>query len=64
MSGNCSRKPGGRGMGLHISRESLARIGLGLTLDDSGPRGGATFRITPIKAQLEQGEAPADESAG
>ena len=30
---NFSRKPGGRGMGLHISRATLSRVGLRLTLD-------------------------------
>ena len=29
-----SRKPGGRGMGLHISREVLHRVGYELTLMD------------------------------
>ena len=42
-----SRKPGGRGMGLHIGRESLRRVGFDLKLiagDD-----GATFGIVPIE---------------
>ncbi len=44
---NFSRKPGGRGMGLHISRETLAKVGLNLTLDQSSPSTGAVFRISP-----------------
>jgi signal transduction histidine kinase len=44
---NFSRKPGGRGMGLHISRETLARVGLGLSLDPREEGKGATFRISP-----------------
>ena len=42
-----SRKPGGRGMGLHIGRESLRRVGFDLKLiagDD-----GATFGIAPME---------------
>ena len=42
-----SRKPGGRGMGLHIGRESLRRVGFDLKLiagDD-----GATFGIVPME---------------
>jgi len=44
---NFSRKPGGRGMGLHISRETLARVGLMLKLDPREDGSGATFRISP-----------------
>lgn len=44
---NFSRKPGGRGMGLHISRETLARVGLRLSLDPRQEGKGATFRISP-----------------
>lgn len=46
---NFSRKPGGRGMGLHISRETLANVNLQLTLDDGPPENGAVFRIAPLK---------------
>ena len=42
-----TRKPGGRGLGLHISREVLDRVGYSLQLDPPGPDSGATFRITP-----------------
>ena len=46
---NFSRKPGGRGMGLPISRETLSRAGLKLTLDPSthSKEEGAVFRISP-----------------
>jgi signal transduction histidine kinase len=40
-----TRKPGGRGLGLFIARESLRKEGYQLTLLPSGPSGGATFRI-------------------
>jgi signal transduction histidine kinase len=46
---NFSRKPGGRGMGLHISRQTLARVGLTLSLDKRQEGKGATFRISPQK---------------
>ena len=42
-----SRKPGGRGMGLHIGRESLRRVGFDLCLTDGEE--GATFGIVPKK---------------
>jgi signal transduction histidine kinase len=42
-----TRKPGGRGMGLKISREVLDREGWELTLADSKPGEGATFLIKP-----------------
>jgi signal transduction histidine kinase len=48
---NFSRKPGGRGMGLHISRESLAKVGLLLALDSKASAAGAIFRISPIEGQ-------------
>ncbi len=41
-----SRKPGGRGMGLHIGRESLHRVGFDLRLIE-GDRG-ATFSVVPV----------------
>lgn len=41
-----SRKPGGRGMGLHIGRESLRRVGFDLYLMDGVE--GATFSIAPM----------------
>ena len=41
-----SRKPGGRGMGLHIGRESLRRVGFDLQLIEGN--GGATFGVMPV----------------
>ena len=49
---NFSRKPGGRGMGLHISRETLAKVDLLLTLDERRADAGAVFRISPAKGPL------------
>lgn len=43
---NFTRKPGGRGMGLHISRQALQKFGYSLTLDDLKSGEGATFRIS------------------
>lgn len=45
---NFSRKPGGRGMGLHISMQALKRLGYSLTLDDAAYNQGATFRISKL----------------
>ena len=42
-----SRKPGGRGLGLHIGRETLRRAGLELELVDA--EDGATFGVRPEK---------------
>ena len=42
-----TRKPGGRGMGLRISRDLLARAGYDLLLADSKRGQGATFLIKP-----------------
>jgi len=47
FSMNFSRKPGGRGMGLYISRESLAKVAYKLTLDPISGSEGAVFRISP-----------------
>ena len=41
-----SRKPGGRGMGLHIGRESLRRVGFDLRLIEWET--GATFGVVPV----------------
>ena len=53
---NFSRKPGGRGMGLHISRETLSRVGLQLTLEPSSRVAGAAFRISPNDGVRHDGE--------
>ncbi len=42
-----SRKPGGRGMGLHIGRETLRRVGFDLQLIDGDQ--GAIFGVVPVK---------------
>jgi signal transduction histidine kinase len=44
-----TRKPSGRGLGLHISRDALNRVGYDLTLDAPVKGQGATFRISPKK---------------
>lgn len=44
-----TRKIGGRGLGLYISRDVLAKAGYSLMLDNTEPASGATFRITPNK---------------
>ena len=51
-----TRKPGGRGMGLHISRATLREVGYDLILEASGRRRGATFLIAPIKAKDEEAD--------
>lgn len=42
-----TRKPGGRGLGLHISRDVLGRAGYELTVGEPGSGEGAIFRIKP-----------------
>ena len=53
---NFSRKPGGRGMGLHISRETLLRTGFSLTLDIDERSVATTFRISKIDSNINTGE--------
>jgi signal transduction histidine kinase len=43
-----TRKPGGRGLGLYISREVLNREGFDLILDRASDDRGALFRIVPL----------------
>jgi len=50
---NFSRKPGGRGMGLHITREALAKAGFQLSLDNNRDVKGAHFRISPVEVSRE-----------
>jgi len=50
-----TRKPGGRGMGLKISRDVLARAGYDLLLADSRPGDGTTFLIK-LKPLNKEGE--------
>lgn len=42
-----TRKPGGRGLGLYISREVLEKAGYKLELDQEASKAGAAFRIEP-----------------
>ena len=42
-----TRKPGGRGLGLYISRDVLNRVGYDLTIDDPLDGQGTLFRIQP-----------------
>ena len=44
---NFSRKPGGRGMGLYISRTALKRVGYTITIDTENRGEGTTFVIAP-----------------
>lgn len=48
---NFTRKPGGRGMGLHISQQALDRLGYHLSLDPPTRGTGACFRISKITKQ-------------
>ena len=48
-----SRKPGGRGLGLHISRDALRRDGYDLLLDESNHGYGARFLIAPTSEDSE-----------
>ena len=50
-----TRKPGGRGMGLHIARATLREIGYDLILEDGGSACGGAFLITPIKDETDGG---------
>jgi signal transduction histidine kinase len=49
-----SRKIGGRGMGLFISREILKTEGFKLTLEDYHQNEGASFIIEPIQDQYSE----------
>ena len=49
---NFTRKPGGRGMGLHISKQVLERLGYELNIDPPVPGTGACFRISKM-SQIE-----------
>ena len=43
-----TRKPGGRGMGLHIARETLREAGYDLNLEDTDGEWSTTFLIKPL----------------
>ena len=51
-----TRKPGGRGMGLHIARETLREVGYDLILEAPGPGWSTTFLIAPIKEKDEKAD--------
>jgi signal transduction histidine kinase len=53
-----TRKPGGRGMGLHISCEALRRVGYRLLLAESRDGVGATFIIRPFDELQTEEQAP------
>jgi signal transduction histidine kinase len=59
-----TRKPGGRGLGLYISREVLARAGYDLTLDPFIEGEGATFRIKKKDSTVEAGLDGDDPASG
>lgn len=46
-----SRKVGGQGMGLYVSRETLKQEGFDLKLDDYNPNSGARFIIEPAREE-------------
>lgn len=48
-----TRKPGGRGMGLYISREVLRKIGYTIALDNTASTRGASFRIEPENTETD-----------
>ncbi|HCD6391058.1 TPA: HAMP domain-containing histidine kinase, partial [Escherichia coli] len=48
-----TRKTGGRGMGLFISKECLSRDGFTIRLDDYTPEQGAFFIIEPSEETSE-----------
>ena len=52
-----TRKPGGRGMGLHISRQGLRSVGYDLTLADQKAIKGAMFLIGPRRIDEEERDA-------
>ena len=49
---NFSRKPGGRGMGLYISRSTLEKAGYTISVDPKGTGIGVTFVIAPATVNV------------
>lgn len=49
-----SSKPGGRGMGLYISRETLRKDGFDLVLENPGEHNSPTFRIITEKKDVSE----------
>ena len=52
-----TRKPGGRGMGLHISRQTLREVGYELVLEDRGLDWSTTFLIAPTEEEDNEADA-------
>ena len=52
-----TRKPGGRGMGLHISRQTLRGVGYDLVLGDGGSDWSTTFLVVPIEREDKEADA-------
>lgn len=53
-----TRKPGGRGLGLYISRDVLKRVDYDLLLDEPSEGQGAAFRIQPVRNSNALTEGP------
>ena len=49
-----TRKPGGRGMGLYISRATLRRVGYDLVLVHERDGNGSTFVIRPVRSEEQE----------
>ena len=49
-----TRKPGGRGMGLHISRATLRRVDYDLALVHEKDGNGSTFVIRPVRSEKQE----------
>ena len=52
-----TRKPGGRGMGLAISRQTLREVGYDLTLEIRDTKGSTTFLIGPLAGEEKKPDA-------
>jgi len=61
--GTTSRKYGGTGLGLTISRELARLLGGEISLHSDGPGTGATFMLYLPEGDADQGEAPGDSGA-
>ena len=58
-----SRKPGGSGLGLYITRSLLERAGYSLELERPGQDGGTSFRIL-VPEDARRTEGPSGEENG
>jgi signal transduction histidine kinase len=60
-----TRKPGGRGLGLHISREVLRRGGFELSIGSGANElGGAQFEIRPVEQAADESLVDSNRSGG